>query len=81
MSEMKLSPQAVGAIMFVMQNAIKAVATGVGDANIPDALLRFNLEATSDGLIVKNPPIVDVDYYNKAEEQLENLDIEVDEDE
>ena len=81
MSNLKLSPQAIGAIMFSMQNGIKAAVTGVGEADISKQIGELEFEPTADGLIVKNPPIMDVDYFNKVEEDLEEMEVELDEEE
>lgn len=57
---LKLSPQAVGALMLAVQNGTMAVMLGKSkeECDITQTLLDFELENTTDGLIVKNPPTV-----------------------
>jgi len=49
---MKLSNQAIGAIMMALQKGI------MEQVDITEALQEFVLVETSDGLIVENPPVV-----------------------
>ena len=53
--KMNLSNQAVGAIMMALQKAI------LHHEDISGLLKEFNLQQTTDGLIVSNPPVVHTD--------------------
>ncbi len=66
--EMKLSNQAMGAIMMALQESL------LNELDIVPILQGFDLVETQDGLVVRNPPTVRV--TNNAEvtnEDLENL--------
>ena len=52
MSKMKLSDQAVGAIMMALQKSL------LEETDIVPVLKNFELASTETGVIVKNPPIV-----------------------
>ena len=65
---MKLSNQAMGAIMMALQESL------LNELDIVPILQGFDLVETQDGLVVRNPPTVRV--TNNAEvsnEDLENL--------
>jgi len=51
---MKLSNQAIGAIMMALQKGI------LQQTDITDLLQSFELVETEDGLVVENPPVVDI---------------------
>jgi len=51
---MKLSNQAVGAIMMALQKGI------MEQTDITQLLQDFDIVETKEGLIVENPPVVDV---------------------
>ena len=66
--EMKLSNQAMGAIMMALQESL------LNELDIVPILQGFELVETQEGLVVRNPPTVRV--TNNAEisnEDLENL--------
>jgi hypothetical protein len=50
---MKLSNQAIGAIMMSLQKGI------MEQLDITSILQEFEMTATSEGLIVENPPIIE----------------------
>ncbi len=52
---MNLSNQAVGAIMMALQKAI------LNQEDISGLLKEFNLQQTTEGLVVSNPPVVHTD--------------------
>ena len=52
---MNLSNQAIGSIMMALQKGI------MEQTDITVLLQDFNLVETDDGLVVENPPIVNVD--------------------
>ena len=52
---MKLSNQAIGAIMMALQKGI------MEQVDITETLQEFVLVETSDGLIVENPPVVNLE--------------------
>ena len=58
---MKLSMQAVGALMLAVQKGLMAAASGAPkeECDITGMLTEFQLEDTPDGLKVLNPPTVD----------------------
>ncbi len=66
--EMKLSNQALGAIMMALQESL------LNELDIVPILKGFELIQTEDGLIVKNPPTVRVTNNEPiTNEQLENM--------
>jgi len=56
--EFKLSNQAVGAIMMLLQKAIINTITESDDIDVVETLKEFKIVSTADGLVVKNPPVV-----------------------
>tara|TARA_R110000851_G_scaffold341_5_gene1159 strand:- start:830 stop:1018 length:189 start_codon:yes stop_codon:yes gene_type:complete len=50
----KLSNQAVGALMLALQKGL------MEQIDITDMLKKFNLTNSADGLIVENPPVVEI---------------------
>jgi hypothetical protein len=52
---MNLSNQAIGSIMMALQKGI------LEQTDITELLQEFNLVESDDGLVVENPPIVNVD--------------------
>jgi hypothetical protein len=66
--DLKLSNQALGAIMMALQESL------LNELDIVPILKGFELAQTSEGLVVTNPPTVRVSN-NKAitEEQLKNM--------
>jgi len=50
----KLSNQAVGALMLALQKGI------IEQCDITDLLKEFKLSNSVDGLIVQNPPVVEI---------------------
>jgi len=66
--EMKLSNQALGAIMMALQESL------LNELDIVPILKGFALVPTEDGLVVKNPPTVRVTNNDSVtNEQLENM--------
>lgn len=51
---MQLSDQALGALMLALQNSL------LNQTDIVPVLKEFNFTATDDGLVVENPPVVDL---------------------
>ena len=51
---MQLSDQALGALMLALQNSL------LNQKDIVPVLKEFNFTATDDGLVVENPPVVDM---------------------
>ena len=51
---MKLSDQAVGAVMMALQKSL------LEQTDIVPVLKEFNFTATDNGLVVENPPVVDM---------------------
>ena len=51
---MQLSDQALGALMLALQNSL------LNQTDIVPVLKEFNFTATDDGLVVENPPVVDM---------------------
>ena len=61
---MKLSNQAIGAIMMALQKGI------LQQTDITDLLQSFELVETEDGLVVENPPVVETSVTQEpAQEQ------------
>jgi len=60
---MQLSNQALGALMLALQNSL------MNQTDIVPVLKEFKFTDTNDGLVVKNPPVVDM-----AEEPEEDED-------
>ena len=66
--EMKLSNQALGAIMMALQESL------LNELDIVPILKGFELIPTEEGLMVKNPPTVRIMNNEPiTEEQLENM--------
>jgi|TARA_R100001079_G_scaffold9176_1_gene4752 hypothetical protein len=51
---MQLTDQALGALMLALQNSL------MNQTDIVPVLKEFNFTATVDGLVVDNPPVVDM---------------------
>ena len=51
---MQLTDQALGALMLALQNSL------LNQTDIVPVLKEFNFTATDDGLVVENPPVVDM---------------------
>jgi hypothetical protein len=58
---MKLSDQAVGAIMMALQRSL------MEQSDIVPVLKGFKLEETEKGVVVKNPPSVEVNKTTQIE--------------
>ena len=56
--EFKLTNQAVGAIMMLLQKAILNTLSDSDDIDIVETLKEFQLVSTEEGLVVKNPPVL-----------------------
>jgi len=66
--ELKLSNQALGAIMMALQESL------LNELDIVPILKGFELTETEEGLIVKNPPTVRVSNSQTiTDEQLKNM--------
>ena len=67
-TELKLSTQALGAIMLALQESL------LNELDIVPILKGFELANSEDGLVVKNPPTVRFsDNSTISEEDLENM--------
>ena len=66
MNEFKLTNQAVGAIMMLLQKAIMNTISDGDAVDVVEILKDFKLVLTPDGLIVKNPPVVFMSNWNPA---------------
>ena len=51
---MQLTDQALGALMLALQNSL------LNQTDIVPVLKEFNFTTTDDGLVVENPPVVDM---------------------
>jgi len=67
---MHLSNQAIGAVMMALQKSL------MDQSDIVPVFQKFVLKETDDGLIVENPPIVELDT-GEAKEEEEQTDAEV----
>ena len=75
--ELKLTNQAVGAIMMLLQKAILNTISDTGDdIDIVETLKEFKLVSTDDGLVVKNPPVLFIS--NMKQDLFENVDVDAD---
>ncbi len=57
---MKLSNQALGALMMALQKSL------LEQSDITETLKNFNFQESDDGLIVKNPPVVKFSHEDAA---------------
>ena len=57
-NEFKLTNQAVGAIMMLLQKAILNTISDGDEVDVVEILRDFKLVPTEEGLVVKNPPVV-----------------------
>ena len=64
MNELKLTNQAVGAIMMLLQKAIINTISEGDEVDVVEVLKDFKLVSTPDGLVVKNPPVVLMSSWN-----------------
>jgi len=64
MNELKLTNQAVGAIMMLLQKAIMNTISEGDEVDVVEVLKDFKLVSTPDGLVVKNPPVVLMSSWN-----------------
>ena len=55
---MQLTNQALGAVMMALQNSL------MNQTDIIPILQGFDFKSTDDGLVVSNPPVVEVDTQN-----------------
>ena len=55
---MQLTNQALGAVMMALQNSL------MNQTDIVPVLQGFEFRTTDDGLVVSNPPVVEVDTQN-----------------
>jgi hypothetical protein len=62
---MKLSNQAIGAIMMSLQKGI------MEETDITTILQEFEMSDTTDGLIVENPPIVKPEKLEQETEEVQ----------
>ena len=56
---MQLTDQALGALMLALQNSL------MNQTDIVPVLKEFNFTATDNGLVVENPPVVDMSDNNE----------------
>ena len=56
---MQLTNQALGAVMMALQNSL------MNQTDIVPVLQGFDFQNTDDGLVVNNPPIVEVDTQDE----------------
>lgn len=72
-SNLKLSPQAVGAIMMAVQNAMMAAAMDrpSEECDAHSVIKNFELRNTQSGLQVLNPPVLKIDYLKEEPEEEE----------
>lgn len=68
----KLSNQAIGSLMLAVNKGMYAASKGLPkeECNIPEMLRGFSLENTVDGLVVMNPPIIEMtdDFFDKEDD-------------
>ncbi len=62
---MKLSNQAIGAVMMALQKGI------MEQTDITTLLQEFELQDTSEGLIVDNPPIIEPEKLQQETEEVQ----------
>jgi hypothetical protein len=67
---MHLSNQAIGAVMMALQKSL------MDQSDIVPIFQKFVLKETDDGLIVENPPIVELNT-SESKESKEQTDAEV----
>jgi len=60
---MKLSNQAIGAIMLALQKGI------MEQMDITQLLQDFEVVETDDGLVVENPPVLDISEKTEATQE------------
>ena len=58
---MQLTNQALGAVMMALQNSL------MNQTDIIPILQGFDFKNTDDGLVVNNPPVVEVDTQDEGE--------------
>lgn len=63
--KMRLSNQAIGAIMMALQRGI------LEQTDITQLLQDFEMVETSEGLVVENPPIVEVTKEAETTEEIQ----------
>ena len=61
--ELKLSNQAIGAVMMALQKSLAE------QSDIVETLLAFNFKDTEDGLMILNPPIFNMESVFGNEER------------
>ena len=59
---MQLSDQALGAVMLALQNSL------MNQTDIVPVLKEFSFTETQSGLVVENPPVVDIGTTEEQEE-------------
>jgi len=75
MQEFKLTNQAVGAIMMLLQKAILNTISDNDEVDVVEVLRDFKLVSTEEGLVVKNPPVVFMSNWNPS---LDSVDPDAD---
>ena len=67
--KLKLSNQAVGSLMLCLQNALYAATLNKPkeECDITSMLLNLELEETNDGLVVNNPPVLNIESNEEDE--------------
>ena len=66
MSEVRLTDQALGAIMMALQKSL------IEPSDIVPVLRDFKFKISEVGLVIMNPPIVKMNYAEVSEENLED---------
>jgi hypothetical protein len=61
--DMRLSDQALGAVMMALQKSL------MEQSDIVPVLKGFNLRLSDAGLMVMNPPLIKVDHDDEEEEE------------
>ncbi len=56
---MQLTNQALGAVMMALQNSL------MNQTDIVPVLQGFDFKNTDDGLVVSNPPVIEIDTQNE----------------
>jgi len=56
---MQLTNQALGAVMMALQNSL------MNQTDIVPVLQGFDFQNTDDGLVVSNPPVIEVDTQDE----------------
>lgn len=58
---MQLTNQALGAVMMALQNSL------MNQTDIVPVLQGFDFKNTDEGLVVNNPPVIEIDTQNEGD--------------